>query len=298
MIEAPSIQWFPGHMAKTKRLMRECMGLVDIVIELVDARIPFSSRNPEIDKLAKNKPRVMILNKSDSADERITAKWCSYYEKKNIKTLIADCRSGKGLKGFYPLVNEALKAELERRKAKGMIGKPIRMMIVGIPNVGKSSLINRLSGAKRTKVEDRPGVTRGKQWVSLETGYDLLDMPGVLWPKFEDQSVGEKLAFTGAIKDDILDTETLAMRLLEVLDKSYHAMLDERYKLGETEGLDGYDLLELVGKKRGMLMSGGVVNTERAAATVLDEFRSGKLGRITLESPDDIKSDRENAVNE
>lgn len=283
----PSIQWFPGHMAKTRRLMKESLRLVDIVVELIDARIPMSSRNPEIDKLVGEKPRVIILNKCDFADEQVTKAWCDYYASKGIPAIAADCRSGKGLKFLMPVVRSALSQELRRREEKGMSGKPIRMMVVGIPNVGKSSFINRLAGSRRAKVEDRPGVTRGRQWVALEGGMDLLDMPGVLWPKFEDPAVGERLAFTGAVKDDVLDIELLAMRLLWLLNEEYPQYLGERFRLQdeETEGLDPYGLLCLVGKKRGMLISGGEVNTERAAIMVMDEFRSGKLGRISLESP-------------
>lgn len=283
----PSIQWFPGHMAKTRRLMTQSMKLVDIVVELLDARIPASSRNPEIDKLVGSKPRIVLLNKCDGADDAMTRRWLDYYGSRGIPALAVDCRNGKGLNAFLPGVKKALAPLLERRAAKGMAGQAIRMMVVGIPNVGKSSFINRMAGARRTKVEDRPGVTRGRQWVSLDGGVDLLDMPGVLWPKFEDAAVGERLAFTGAVKDDVLDLELLALRLLWLLRANYPGVLTERYKVAasEMENIDAYDLLTLVGRKRGMLVSGGEVNTERAAITVLDEFRSGKLGRITLEAP-------------
>ena len=287
MAPVPSIQWFPGHMAKTRRMMADSMKLVDIVVELTDARIPASSRNPEIDRLVGGKPRIVLLNKCDMADDTATKAWTAYYTEKGIAAIPAACRSGRGLKAFLPLVRKVLSDLLERRSAKGMAGQPIRMMIVGIPNVGKSSFINRMAGSKRAKVEDRPGVTRGRQWVTLDGGVELLDMPGVLWPKFEDPAVGERLAFVGAVKDDVLDIELLAMRLLWLLSKEYPQCLTERYRIkeGETDGLDAYHLLELVGRKRGMLISGGEVNTERAAITVLDEFRSGKLGRITLELP-------------
>ena len=285
MSEIPSVQWFPGHMAKTRRLMEKCLPLVDIIVEIRDARIPASSQNPEIEKLVSGKPRVIILNKCDVADERANRAWCSYLNGSNVKALSADCKSGKGLKAFMPTVNEVLKDLLERRQQKGMAGRPVRMMVVGIPNVGKSSFINRLAGNKRTKVEDRPGVTRGQQWVKLSDGSELLDMPGVLWPKFEDPKVGMYLAFTGAVKDDILDLESLTSHLLEVLNREYRELLCARYSLTDTEGLTGYELLRMVGKKRGMLVSGGEVNTERAAIMVLDEFRSGKVGRITLELP-------------
>ncbi len=288
---APSIQWFPGHMTKARRMMESSLKLVDIVVELCDARIPASSRNPEIDRLVGRKPRILLLNKSDAADEALTRQWVAWYQSQGIPALAADCRSGKGLGGFLPLVRKTLSAELERRVQRGMSGKPIRMMIAGIPNVGKSSLINRLAGSRRTKVEDRPGVTRGRQWVSLEGGVDLLDTPGVLWPKFEDPLVGERLAFTGAVKDDVVDLEYLAMRLLWLLQGEYPALLTKRYSFTpqETEGAEPYDLLCLLGKKRGMVVRGGEINTERAAITLLDEFRSGKLGRITLEIPPEGK---------
>ncbi len=285
MAPIPSIQWFPGHMTKTRRLMEARLKLVDIVVELIDARIPASSRNPEIDRLVGRKPRMILLNKCDSADEVQTKKWLAYYARQNIPAIATDCRSGKGLKAFLPLVRATLSEQLKRRAERGMSGQPIRMMIVGVPNVGKSSLINRLAGSRRTKVADRPGVTRGQQWVTLENGVELLDMPGVLWPKFEDPLVGERLAFTGAIKDDVLDVELLAMRLLWLLREQYASLLAARYRIQpeESDGLDAYELLCLVGRKRGMLISGGEVNTERAAITILDEFRSGKLGKITLD---------------
>ncbi len=289
-MEEVSIQWFPGHMAKTKRLMKENLKLVDIVVELTDARVPYSSCNPEIKSLVGGKPRIVILNKCDMADEALTAEWIEHYKSKGINAIATDCRSGKGLSRLAPVVHDVLKKELEKRANKGMDGKPVRMMIVGIPNVGKSSFINRIAGGKRTKVEDRPGVTRGKQWVTLENGIDMLDMPGVLWPKFEDKIVGEHLAFTGAVKDDIIDIESLAMRLVDLLNRDYHELLCERYKLADekTANMEPYDLLELIGVKRGMRISGGEVNTERAAAMLLDEFRGGKIGRITLERPNEL----------
>lgn len=287
MTEAPSIQWFPGHMAKTRRLMRESLRLVDIVVEVIDARIPISSRNPELPGLVGQKPRIVLLNKCDAADDAVTRDWCSYYKEQGVVAIPTDCRSGKGIKQFVPSVKEVLRPLLERRAQKGMQGAPIRMMIVGIPNVGKSSFINRMAGSRRTKVEDRPGVTRGRQWVNLENGIDLLDMPGVLWPKFEDKRVGEYLAFTGAVKDNVVDIELLSMRLLELLNGRYHRLLCDRYKLTdeETAEIEAYDLLKLVARKRGMLQPGGEANTERAAIAVLDEFRSGKIGKITLETP-------------
>ncbi len=289
-MEAVDIQWFPGHMAKTRRLMKENLPLVDVVVEITDARVPASSRNPEMKNLVGGKPRVVVLNKCDMADEALTAEWIEYYRTNGVRAVAMDCRSGKGLNKLVPTVKEVIKKELEKRAAKGMEGKPIRMMIVGIPNVGKSSFINRVAGGKRAKVEDRPGVTRGKQWVTLEKGIDLLDMPGVLWPKFDDKTVGEHLAFTGAIKDDILDTELLAMRLADLLNREYHSLLCERYRLTdeETAGIEPYDLLSLIGAKRGMKISGGEVDTERAAAMLLDEFRGGKIGRMTLEMPNEL----------
>ncbi len=289
-MEQIDIQWFPGHMAKTRRLMKDNLKLVDVVVEITDARIPFSSRNPEMKSLVGGKPRVVILNKCDTADEAITQEWIEHYNSIGVRAIATDCRSGRGLNRLAPVVKEVLKSELEKRARKGMEGKPIRMMIVGIPNVGKSSFINRIAGGKRAKVEDRPGVTRGKQWVTLDKGIDLLDMPGVLWPKFEDKTVGEHLAFTGAVKDDILDIETLAMRLADLLNHEAHKLLCERYKLTDEETLDiePYDLLTLIGAKRGMKISGGEVDTERAAAMLLDEFRGGKIGRITLERPNEL----------
>ena len=287
LTQTPSIQWFPGHMAKTRRVMKESLGLVDIVVELRDARIPKSSRNPEIEKIVGDKPRLVVFNKADIADPAVTKMWQDYYKSHGVRTLALDCRSGKGLKELVPAVRETLADLLAKRRARGMESRPIRMMIVGVPNVGKSSLINRLAGGKKVKVEDRPGVTRGKQWVRLENGIELLDMPGVLWPKFDDKQVGERLAYTGAIKDDVYDLEWVAMRFLALLRERYPQLLEERFKVTaeESADLEPYDLLELVGKKRGMMMSGGVVNTERVAITVLDEFRSGKIGRISLERP-------------
>ena len=295
MSEAAKVQWFPGHMAKTRRIMASNLKLVDAVVEITDARIPFSSRNPEIKKICGSKPRMVLLNKADSADPDVTSMWIESYKRQGIPALATDCRSGRNVNKFYPVLKELLAEQIARWDTKGMTGRPIRIMIVGIPNVGKSSFINRLAGAKLAKVEDRPGVTRGKQWVALEEGFELLDMPGVLWPKFDDKLVGERLAFTGAVKDVILDTEYLACRLLEYLNENYPALLTERYGISledlpepmdEMQGcVKGYEILERVGKKRGFLISGGEINTERAAGTVLDEFRGGKLGRLSLERP-------------
>ena len=281
-----TIQWFPGHMAKTRRAITANLKLVDAVAELIDARAPLSSRNPEIDTLTGKKPRIVLLNKCDLADANATSAWVNHLKSENVTALAVDCKSGKGLNKLMPTLKATVLKELmEKRTRSGMAGAPIRMMILGIPNVGKSSLINRLAGGKRAKVEDRPGVTRTKQWVKLQDNTELLDMPGVLWPKFEDQSAAVRLAFTGAISDDILDIETLAMKLLSYLAESYPQSLTERYKIELSGEDDGPALLEKVGRKRGMVISGGEINTERAAITVLDEFRSGKLGRITLELP-------------
>ncbi len=285
MNEAPSIQWFPGHMAKTRRMITANLKYVDAVVEITDARIPVSSRNPDLNKLIQGKPRIVLLNKCDEADSRITDKWLAYYKKNGIPALATDCRSGKGIKQFAPLIKDVLSELLEKRRAKGVLGRPLHLMVVGIPNVGKSSFINRMANSKRTKVEDRPGVTREKQWVKIDKEIELLDMPGVLWPKFEDMSVGEKLAFTGAVKDDVVDIEHLASRLLSHLCDNYADNIVGRYGVELDGEEEGYEILEKIGRKRGMLVSGGEVNTERAAIAVLDEYRSGKLGKITLEEP-------------
>lgn len=284
--EMKQIQWFPGHMAKTRRLIAANLKLVDAVAEIVDARAPMSSRNPEMDHMTKGKPRIVLLNKSDLADDKATGMWISYFKNNGAEAVSVDCKSGKGLKNLLPTIKKSVLAELmEKRRRSGMSGAAVRLMIVGIPNVGKSSLINRMAGSKRARVEDRPGVTRTKQWVKLDSNTELLDMPGVLWPKLEDQEAAVRLAFTGAISDDILDIEALAMKLLYFLAENYPQSLRDRYKIEFDENESGLSLLEKVGKKRGMMISGGEINTERAAITVLDEFRSGKLGRITLELP-------------
>jgi ribosome biogenesis GTPase A len=284
-IQIGNIQWFPGHMTKTRRMIAANLSLVDGVVALLDARIPQSSCNPELTKLMNSKPYMVLLNKSDMADPNATAQWVRWYQSRGIPALAVDCLSGKGCKSFLPTVREQLLRELlEKRQRAGMVGRPIRLMIVGIPNVGKSSFINRMAKSRRAKVEDRPGVTRTKQWVKVDEQVEFLDMPGVLWPKLDDQEAACRLAFTGAIRDQVLDIEALSMLLLAYLHKNYPQSLKERYKL-ETEETDGEKLLELVGRKRGMLLPGGVVNTERAAITVLDDFRGAKLGRITLELP-------------
>ena len=285
MSEAQTIQWFPGHMTKTRRKIQASLKLVDAVAEIIDARIPVSSRNPELHKIIENKPRIILMNKCDMADPSQTARWVSCYQKEGVLAIPVDCKSGRGLNQFIPKVRELLKDRIIQWEQKGMVNRTIRVMIVGIPNVGKSSFINRMAKQNRAKVEDRPGVTRGNQWFTIGKAFDLLDTPGVLWPKFDDPNVGEKLAFTGAVKDQILDTEQLASRLLEVLRDEYPSMLTTRYKLEkyDLQPLQGYELLELIGRKRGMLVSGGEIDTERASIMVLDEFRSAKLGKITLE---------------
>lgn len=277
-----SIQWFPGHMAKTRRKIAEILPLIDAVAEVVDARIPISSRNPEIGQLIGGKPHIILLNKCDMADKEITDRWIEYYKKQNITAIPLDCKSGKGIGQFKSTVKTVLADKLLYYKSKGMVGKPLRVMVVGIPNVGKSTFINKIAGKTRAKAENRPGVTRGNQWFTIDKELELLDTPGVLWPKFEDQTVGEHLAFTGAIKDRILDTELLAMRLLEILSVSYRDMLVDRYGDLNFE-CDSYDLLCQIGKKRGMVIRGGETDTERAANMLLEEYRNCKIGLITLE---------------
>ena len=286
------IQWFPGHMAKTRRMISECLGSVDIILELLDARIPYSSKNPEIEKLTAGKPKLTVLTKASLADPDISKKWVEYYAKHNKNALLIDSTDSLGIKSLSDAIRKTLSEKLARYSEKGMEGRTLKAMIVGIPNVGKSSLINRLAGAKRAKVEDRPGVTVNKQWVTTEIGIDLLDMPGVLWPKFVDERVGRNLAITGAIRDKILDTEEIAMMLCSTLMECAPEKFMQRYKLSEEEvsGLDGYDLFELVARKRGMLMSGGVVNSSRCAEMLLDEFRGATIGRISLERPEDIEN--------
>ena len=277
MSEVQSIQWYPGHMARTKRKIEQDLKLVDAVAEIVDARVPVSSRNPLLATFIENKPRIILLNKSDMADAAETARWIAAYKQEGIWALAVDCKNGKGVNSFVPLVREALKDRIAQWEEKGMVGRVIRVMVVGIPNVGKSSLINKLTKGGKAEVEDRPGVTRQNRWFRVGKGMDLLDTPGVLWPKFEDPIVGERLAFTGAVRDD-------AIRLLELLAAEYPQTLRQRYKIEELpQNLAGDALLELVGRKRGMLVSGGEVDTLRAATMLMDEFRAGKLGRITLE---------------
>lgn len=287
MSEMQTIQWFPGHMTKTKRQIQSSLKLVDAVAEIIDARIPVSSRNPDLAKLVQNKPRVILLNKCDMANQTATKMWIDYFKKQNLVAILVDCKSGRGLDKFAPAVNTVMSHKIARLKEKGMVNPTIRIMIVGIPNVGKSSFINKMVKKNRAKVEDRPGVTRGNQWYTIAKNLEMLDTPGVLWPKFDDKTVGEHLAFTGAVKDQILDIELLAVRLLDFIKELKPADFITRFKLenADIENIDSYELLKMIGKKRGMLVSGGEIDTERAAIMLLDEFRSAKLGRITVEMP-------------
>lgn len=287
MSKMQTIQWFPGHMTKTKRQIQSSLKLVDAVAEIIDARIPVSSRNPDLAKLVQNKPRVILLNKCDMANQTATKMWIDYFKKQSLVAIPVDCKSGRGLDKFAPAVNTVMSHKIARLKEKGMVNPTIRIMIVGIPNVGKSSFINKMVKKNRAKVEDRPGVTRGNQWYTIAKNLEMLDTPGVLWPKFDDKTVGEHLAFTGAVKDQILDIELLAVRLLDFIKELKPADFITRFKLEneDIENIDSYELLKMIGKKRGMLVSGGEIDTERAAIMLLDEFRSAKLGRITVEMP-------------
>ncbi len=280
------IQWFPGHMAKTRRKIESSLKMVDIVAELVDARIPVSSRNPVINSIVNNKPRLILLNKADMADPKETEKWISFFKDKKICAVPIDCKSGRGLNKILPVCKEILSEQIQAWNRKGMVGRPIRIMVVGVPNVGKSSLINKMClGGKAGKaaVQDKPGVTRDNKWFTIGKGFELLDTPGVLWPKFEDPMVGQRLAFTGAVKDEVIDIEGLACRLLEELDKLYPKAVNDRYATNIENGLQGHEILEAVGRKRGMLISGGEIDTMRASINIIDEYRAAKLGRITLE---------------
>ncbi len=278
-----TIQWFPGHMAKTRRLITENLGSVDIVIELLDARIPASSKNPEIDRLTEHKPRLTVLTKASLADPQETEKWIA----SNGRMLAVDTVTGEGVKAIAPTVKKILADKLKKYEEKGMKGRAVRAMIVGIPNVGKSSLVNRLGGGKKAKVENRPGVTTAKQWVTTSLGIDLLDMPGVLWPKFDEREVGENLSMTGAVKDEVVQTESVAYALCARLKALYPQLLCERYKLEEAfvAEAEPYEIFEAVARKRGLLLKGGDINVDRCADLLLDEFRAGKIGRITLERP-------------
>lgn len=277
------IQWYPGHMTKTKRLIEENIKLVDIVIELLDARAPYSTKNPDIDKLAKNKMRIIILNKADLADEKVTKKWIEWYSEHNVKVVPIVATNGKGIKEVVQIAEDLLKEKIERDKARGRIYRPIRAMIVGIPNVGKSTFINSLVGKSTAKTGDKPGVTRGKQWVKIRKGFELLDMPGILWPKFEDQRVAKHLAYIGSINDNILDNRDIAINLLEQGICEFKGALEARYKVELPE--DGYEAFKAIGMKRGLIAAGGALDELRTAQIIIDEFRSGKWGKITIESP-------------
>ena len=282
MAEMQNIQWFPGHMAKAERNIKSQLPLVDAVVEIIDSRIPVSSRNPDLSKIIENKPRIIVLNKCDMADEKETKKWVEFYESQGITALTVDCKTGKGIKSFAPAVKKVLDGKLESYRQKGMVGKTLRVMVVGIPNVGKSTFINRISGGTKAKVENRPGVTKGNQWYSIDKELDLLDTPGVLWPKFEDKLVGEHLAFIGSVKSEVIDIELLGLRICEFLAENYPEMIDERYKLS-PDGLDGYSLMCAIGKKRGFVIRGGETDEERTAKMIADEFKNGIIGRITIE---------------
>ena len=282
MAEMQNIQWFPGHMAKAERNIKSQLPLVDAVVEIIDSRIPVSSRNPDLSKIIENKPRIIVLNKCDMADEKETKKWVEFYESQGITALTVDCKTGKGIKSFAPAVKKVLDGKLESYRQKGMVGKTLRVMVVGIPNVGKSTFINRISGGTKAKVENRPGVTKGNQWYSIDKELDLLDTPGVLWPKFEDKLVGEHLAFIGSVKSEVIDIELLGLRICEFLAENYPEMIEERYKLS-PDGLDGYSLMCEIGKKRGFVIRGGETDEERTAKMIADEFKNGIIGRITIE---------------
>lgn len=280
-----NIQWYPGHMTKTRRMMEESLKLVDGVCEILDARIPASSRNPDLDEIVGGKPRLVVLNRIDQADPAMVRRWAAWFKSQGMAVLETDCKSRKGVGGFVPAIRAMLSEKLQRYQEKGQVGRPLKIMVAGIPNVGKSTFINQIAGRKSAKAENRPGVTRGKQWITVDQGLLLLDTPGILWPKFEDREVGMRLAYTGAVKDDIMDLETLSSGLLALLWRQYPEAVASRYKIEAEPDSQGYALLEAVGRKRGFLISGGEVDTERAARMVLEEYRSGKLGRFTLDLP-------------
>lgn len=280
-----NIQWYPGHMTKTRRIMEEDLKLVDAVCEILDARIPISSRNPDIDTICGSKPRMIILNRIDMADPAMVARWSEYFKRKGWAVIQTDCKSRKGINQFAPAVRTLLAEKLARYAEKGQVGRPLKLMVVGIPNVGKSTFINQIAGRKGAKAENRPGVTRGKQWVTVDQGLLLLDTPGILWPKFDDEEVGRRLAYTGAVKDDVLDVETLACHLAAMLWARYPEAMRARYKLDPPEDASGYDLLTEAGRRRGFLLARGEIDTERMARVLLEEYRSCKIGRFTLEDP-------------
>ncbi len=283
--EKMNIQWFPGHMTKAQRMIEENMKIVDAVCEIIDARIPYSSRNPDIDKLAGSKPRLVILNRVDQADPNVTALWRNYFKSQGLHVLETDCKSGKGVSGFADAIRSVLKEKLEAYAAKGQATRPLRVMILGIPNVGKSTFINKVAKRKAALAADKPGVTRGKQWITIDAGLELLDTPGILWPRFDNQEVGECLAFTGAIRDQIIDREMLSSNLMVKLAELYPQSIEQRYKFTPDPEATGLTLLEEAAKKRGFIVSKGEYDLERMSVILLDEFRDGKLGRISLEKP-------------
>ena len=284
-----NIQWYPGHMTKTRRMMEENLKLVDAVCEILDARIPISSRNPDLDAICGTKPRMIILNRIDLADPAMVRLWAEYFRSQGKAVVATDCKSKKGINGFVPAVRALLSDKLQRYAEKGQVGRPLKLMIVGIPNVGKYTFINQIAGRKGAKAENRPGVTRGKQWVTVDQGLLLLDTPGILWPKFDDPEVGMRLAYTGAVKDDVLDVESLGCSLMRMLWSRYPDAIRDRYKIEMPEDAQGWELMEAAGRKRGFLVSGGDVDLERMARVLLEEYRSCKLGRFTLETPDMLK---------
>ena len=286
-MQIENLSWFPGHMTKTKRMIASEIQHMDAVCEILDARIPLSSRNPDVDDLTAGKPRLIVLNRADQADPAQTRRWSQYFRAKGWAVLEANAKGGVGTEKFAAAVRELLREKLEAYAAKGQVGRVVRVMVLGIPNVGKSTFINKVAKRKTAKAEDRPGVTRSKQWVPVDATLELLDTPGILWPKFDDPEVGKRLAFTGAVKDDVLDIEELACYLMDYLAAHYADVLTERYKITVEDGDSGYDLLEKAGRKRGFLMRGAQVDTERMARILLDEFRGGKLGRFTLETVED-----------
>lgn len=285
--EKMNIQWFPGHMTKAQRMIEENLKMVDAVCELLDARIPRSSRNPDIDRLAGDKPRLVILNRCDLADPAVTARWRKYFEAQGLAILETDARSGKGVNGFAPAIRRLLADKIKEYEAKGQVGRPLRVMILGIPNVGKSTFINKVAGRKAAIAGDKPGVTRGKQWINIDSGLDLLDTPGILWPRFDSQEVGEMLAITNAIKADVLDKETLAANFMLRLRQMYPQAIVDRYKFQPDPEMNGFELLEQAARKRGFLVSRGEYDIERMANTLLGEYHDGKLGRLSLEAPDE-----------
>lgn len=284
-----NIQWYPGHMTKTRRQMEQDIKLVDLVAEIIDARIPISSRNPDINSIVKDKPRLIVLNRVDQADPEQTKRWIAYFKQEGHSVLETDAKTGKGVNRFSAVARESLSEQIQRWKEKGQVGRPVRAMVVGVPNVGKSTFINHVAKRKSAKAGDKPGVTRGKQWVAVDSSLDLLDTPGILWPKFEDEQTGLHLAFTGAVKAEIMDLETLAHYLMNLLSRRYPEALKQRYGIEIPDEAQGWELVEAAARKRGFLISGGEVDLERMSRILLDEFRSGKLGNFTLETVEDLQ---------